>query len=85
MALVVAAAGYEWARLCLLAGARAWIYATLVALALIGALAAGEAVQRAIWMLGAVFWIVLVPVWRISHVGDHTAADAHDPSRQRHG
>jgi phosphatidate cytidylyltransferase len=63
MALVVAAAGYEWARLCRLAGARAWIYATLVALALIGALVAGEAVQRAIWMLGAIFWIVLVPVW----------------------
>jgi phosphatidate cytidylyltransferase len=63
MALVVAAGGYEWARLCRLAGARAWLYAALVALSLIGAFVAGQAVQRAIWALGAVFWLVVAPLW----------------------
>lgn len=60
-ALIVAAAAFEWARLCRLQGAAAWAYAAAMAFAFV-VLYNTEPRQPA-FMLSALFWIVAVPVW----------------------
>ena len=60
VALVVALAGFEWARLCLLAGWAARIYALLVA-ASFGALYFLP--PQPVLLVAAGFWILVVPVW----------------------
>jgi phosphatidate cytidylyltransferase len=64
MALIVAIAGVEWARLCRLEGIFSKLYAAGIVLALL-ALFALE-LSRPAFLAGAAFWIVAVPVW-LSH------------------
>ncbi|HEY3075823.1 MAG TPA: phosphatidate cytidylyltransferase [Burkholderiales bacterium] len=63
IALIVAAGGYEWARLCRLSGAVAWLYAALVAAAFAGVFTAGEGAVRAALAIAAVFWLIAAPLW----------------------
>ena len=60
-ALIAAAAGFEWARLCRLAGTAAWAYAAAMAFAFV-VLYNTEPRQPA-FLLAALFWIVAVPWW----------------------
>jgi phosphatidate cytidylyltransferase len=60
-ALIVAAGGHEWARLCRLANA--WLYAAGVALAFGGIYAVGEPATRLAYVVAAVFWVLAVPLW----------------------
>jgi phosphatidate cytidylyltransferase len=60
-ALVAAAGGYEWARLCALRGAAAWLYAALGAAAV--ALLLFFPVSRPVLGAAALFWLVAVPFW----------------------
>ncbi|HSN33835.1 MAG TPA: phosphatidate cytidylyltransferase [Ideonella sp.] len=62
-ALLVAAAGHEWGRLCRLAGARAWIYGVLIAVAFAALYVAGEPALRAAFLVAAIFWLAAAPVW----------------------
>ena len=63
IALVVAAAGLEWARLCRLGTAGAWLYAVLVAAAFAAVLALGETVARVVLAAALVFWLLAAPLW----------------------
>jgi len=65
IALVAALAGFEWARICLLAGWAARSYAFLVAAAF-GALVLWP--QPAVFPVAAGFWILVVPAWLWSGV-----------------
>ena len=65
IALVAAMAGFEWARLCLLEGWAARLYAFLVAAAF-GALFLWP--QQAVFPLAAGFWVLVVPAWLWSGV-----------------
>jgi len=65
IALVAALAGFEWARICLLAGWAARSYAFLVAAAF-GALVLWP--QQAVFPVAAGFWILVVPAWLWSGV-----------------
>ena len=60
-ALIAATAGFEWARLCRLAGAAVWVYAGAMAFAFV-VLYNTEPRQPA-FLLATVFWIVVVPLW----------------------
>jgi len=60
-ALIAATAGFEWARLCRLAGAAAWVYAAAMAFAFV-VLYNTEPRQPA-FLLATVFWIVVAPLW----------------------
>jgi phosphatidate cytidylyltransferase len=60
-ALIVAAAGFEWARLCRLSGAAAWLYAVGMAFAFV-VLYNSEPYAPA-FMIAALFWIVAAPLW----------------------
>jgi phosphatidate cytidylyltransferase len=62
-ALLVAAAGDEWGRLCRLEGWRAWTYGALVAAAFALLFAAGEPGMRAAFVAAAIFWLVAAPIW----------------------
>jgi len=59
--LLAAAAGFEWARLCRLAGPAAWLYSGGMALAFL-VLYNTEPSEPA-FMLAALFWIVAAPLW----------------------
>jgi len=63
VALILAAAGFEWARLCRLAGAGAWAYAMAIAAAFAAVFALGDAVARAMLAAAALFWLLAVPLW----------------------
>jgi len=63
VALVAAAGGHEWARLCRLATPAAWLYAIAVAIAFGGIFAFGEPAVRLAFMAGAAFWVLVVPIW----------------------
>ncbi|HUQ74654.1 MAG TPA: phosphatidate cytidylyltransferase [Burkholderiales bacterium] len=63
IALLVAAAGFEWARLCRIPGGGAWIYGVVAAAAFIALFAAGEPALRAAFAVSVVFWILAAPVW----------------------
>jgi len=60
-ALIAATAGFEWARLCRLAGVAAWVYAAAMAFAFV-VLYNTEPRQPA-FLLATVFWIVVAPLW----------------------
>lgn len=66
VAAIVALAGHEWARLCRLAGPRAFAYAVACTL-LYGVLRASSLVDPVLWAAAA-FWILLVPFWMSSGV-----------------
>jgi len=59
--LIALAAGFEWARLCRLAGAPAWGYALAIALVFLAVYNA-QPWQPAL-LIAAAFWIVVVPAW----------------------
>jgi len=61
IALVLAAAALEWARLCRLARAGAWVFALGVALAFL--LLGRAGLQPLAFAAAAAFWIVLAPLW----------------------
>jgi phosphatidate cytidylyltransferase len=64
VALVAAAGGHEWARLCRLANPAAWLYAIAVAIAFGGIFAFGEpAAVRLAFAAAAAFWVFVVPIW----------------------
>ncbi len=58
VAALIAAAAFEWARLCRLP---AWPYAVAMAAAFAGGLLTGKA--PALFALAAAFWIVAIPLW----------------------
>jgi phosphatidate cytidylyltransferase len=59
----VGAAGHEWARLCALANARAWLYAVGVASAFAALHAVGEPALGLAFVAAALFWVLVVPTW----------------------
>jgi phosphatidate cytidylyltransferase len=65
LSIVIAAmlffAGLEWARLCHLRGANAWVFAIAVPAVFLVLDHAG--LQQPLFVLAAFFWIVLAPVW----------------------
>jgi phosphatidate cytidylyltransferase len=63
IALLVAAGGYEWARLCRLASVAAWLYGVAAAAAFGAAFALGEPVARVVLVAAALFWIIVAPIW----------------------
>jgi phosphatidate cytidylyltransferase len=63
VALIVAAGGHEWARLCRLASPGAWLYAAAVAIAFGGMFALGEPAVRLAFVAAAAFWALIVPIW----------------------
>jgi phosphatidate cytidylyltransferase len=62
-ALVTAAGGFEWARLCALGASASWIYAGVTAVAVLGLTFAGEGVPQIVFACAALFWLALVPMW----------------------
>jgi phosphatidate cytidylyltransferase len=71
IALIVAAGGHEWARLCRLAGAAAWAYAIAIAAAFGAIFALGDAVVRAALAIAVVFWLIAAPLWLARGVQAH--------------
>jgi len=59
----VGAAGHEWARLCRLANARAWLYAAGIAIAFGALYAVGGPAARLAFIAAALFWVLVVPMW----------------------
>jgi phosphatidate cytidylyltransferase len=73
--LLVAGGGYEWARLCRLGGARAWLYTAALAAAFALLFALGEPVARITLLAATVFWAGCVPIWLARGVAaQHRAA-----------
>lgn len=61
VAMIAGLAAQEWARLCGLAGWRAWAYAGLVAACI--AAAASTELAGLVVALGAAFWLAVAPFW----------------------
>ena len=61
MALLVLLAGLEWARLCRLAAWSTWVYAGALGALVLALPHAG--VQRELFVLAALFWAVVAPLW----------------------
>jgi phosphatidate cytidylyltransferase len=61
VAVLLVAAGLEWARLARVAGASAWAYAMTLALLFLALERA--ALQRPVFMVAAFFWIIAAPLW----------------------
>ncbi|MGH8739518.1 MAG: phosphatidate cytidylyltransferase [Burkholderiales bacterium] len=61
LAVVLLFAGLEWARLCRLGPRSAWVYA--VSLAMVFLLGKFLALQQALFILAAAWWIALAPAW----------------------
>jgi phosphatidate cytidylyltransferase len=61
VAFIVAGAAFEWARLCRLAKASAWLYAALAAALFACPAITGAAAPVA--ALGAAFWLCVAPLW----------------------
>ncbi|HEX7054139.1 MAG TPA: phosphatidate cytidylyltransferase [Burkholderiales bacterium] len=74
LALLVAGAAHEWARLCALRGARAWLYAAAAALAFVALLLGPAGAPRAAFALAALFWLVGAPLWLARGVPASAAA-----------
>lgn len=66
MALIVALAAHEWARLCRLEGAAARVYAAGIVTAYL--VAYYEAVERIVFAAGAVFWVLVAVPWLLRGV-----------------
>lgn len=62
-ALLAAAAGFEWGRLCRFPPAVAWLYGAVAAIGLLALFAAHEGMARMAFLLAALFWVVAVPLW----------------------
>jgi phosphatidate cytidylyltransferase len=62
-ALLAAAAGFEWGRLCRLKAPLAWLYGAAAAALLVVLVAAGSEAARTAFILAAFFWIIAVPLW----------------------
>ena len=60
---IVAAAAFEWARLCRMGGQAAWAYAVLAAALFAFPAWAGAAAPVA--ALGAAFWLLVAPLWLV--------------------
>ena len=69
VALIVAAGGFEWARLCRLRGPAAWVYAALVGAAFTALFAIGDSAARPALVTAAVFWLLAAPLWLARGVG----------------
>jgi phosphatidate cytidylyltransferase len=63
VAILVVGAGFEWARLCKLSNTAAWIYGIVTAAAYGGLYLAGEGALRAAFIVAALFWLVVAPLW----------------------
>jgi phosphatidate cytidylyltransferase len=63
IAVLVAGAGFEWARLCRIANPGAWIYGVIAATAFIVLFAAGNDALRGAFGVAAVFWLLAAPLW----------------------
>jgi phosphatidate cytidylyltransferase len=61
VAVLLLLAGLEWARLCRLQRAGAWVYAVTVTLVFLALDFAG--LQQALFVTAAVFWILVAPTW----------------------
>jgi phosphatidate cytidylyltransferase len=66
IALLVVLAGLEWARLCRLSTAASWSYAALLGAGLLVLQHAG--LQREMFALAGLFWIVVAPLWMLGGV-----------------
>ena len=74
VALVIAGAAFEWARLCRLRTELAWAYAMVLA-GLFCALVVMPASAQAVFALAAFFWLVAAPLWLARGVhADHARA-----------
>lgn len=63
IALLVALAGFEWARLCKLHNPVTWVYAIAVALGAILIYLSSREIQRAAFLISALFWLFAAPGW----------------------
>jgi len=63
VALIAAAAGHEWARLCRLSGVGAGLYAIAVAATFGVLFVSGEPATRFAVVAATLFWIFVVPIW----------------------
>jgi len=63
IALLVGAAGFEWAKLCKLPRPLAWAYAIAVALGAVFLYLSSKEVQRAAFFISALFWLFAAPAW----------------------
>jgi phosphatidate cytidylyltransferase len=63
VALLAGAGGHEWARLCRLQDARAWIYAGAIALSFGAMYATGAPALKLALIAATVFWVLIVPIW----------------------
>ncbi|HZD19092.1 MAG TPA: hypothetical protein VE325_00330, partial [Burkholderiales bacterium] len=63
VALLAGAGGHEWARLCRLQDARAWIYAGAIALTFGAMYATGAPALKLALIAATVFWVLIVPIW----------------------
>ena len=63
VALLVAGAAHEWARLCGLAGLRAWAFIAAVVALFALLFLSGEALGAYAYALAALFWLIAAPAW----------------------
>lgn len=68
MALIVAAGGQEWARLCRLSGAGAWGYAIAVAAAFGALFVIGGPAAHYAFLAATLFWVLVAPIWLVRGV-----------------
>ncbi|HWA36646.1 MAG TPA: phosphatidate cytidylyltransferase [Burkholderiales bacterium] len=61
VAAIMAAGGYEWARLCGLSATHGFLFSGLVAVGVVAPALAG--VAYAVVAIGAAFWVVVAPLW----------------------
>ena len=61
--LLVAGGAHEWAQLCRLSRAAAWIYSVALAAAFGLLLFAGDRVTFMVLVAATVFWVAFVPIW----------------------
>ena len=71
LAVLLAVAGLEWARLCRLGRRSAWLYAA--ALAAVFLVSDTIGLQRALLAAAAVFWVAVAPLWMRRGVRPHQA------------
>ena len=62
-ALLAAAGGFEWARLCRLSAPLAWLYSALAALGVVALFAGGNRTALPVFLSASVFWVIAVPLW----------------------
>jgi phosphatidate cytidylyltransferase len=63
VALIAAAGGHEWARLCRISSPSALLYALAIAVAFGALFRYGEPAVRFALAAAAVFWVLIVPLW----------------------